>query len=61
MNIYETKRWAVTYSNGRGKRIIYAEDELMARKQALAEYRKNKTQMDFSTIDNVIKTIIQID
>lgn len=54
------QQWKVYFNRGEGQAIVYGNTENEARIAALAYYRKQKTQMDFCTTDQMIKNILPI-
>ena len=55
--LYETK-WTAYYKNGvMGPTVVYGEDVEEAMKNALAEYRKNCTMVDFWPIERVVDRV----
>ncbi|MBP5784046.1 MAG: hypothetical protein J6W16_00480 [Methanobrevibacter sp.] len=58
--IYKTQ-WRAFYKPGlASSKIVYGESEDEAKRNALAEYRKSKTQVDTWSIDKVVDRVEMI-
>lgn len=53
-------QYRVSYQRGLGEPLIVeAEDASMARKMALAEYRRKVTMVDFTPMDSIVKKEVE--
>ena len=54
MALYKTQ-WRAYFKRGLGEpTIVYGEDEMTAKANALAYYRKNKTLVDCTPMDKIV-------
>jgi len=55
-------RWRAYYKHGlMNQTVVYGESEEEAKKNALAEYRKNSMLLDNWTADMVVDKVVKID
>lgn len=53
-------QWKVFYKRGEGQAIVYGNSEAEARAAALGHYRKQKSQVDFCTANDIIDSIMLV-
>ena len=58
--LYKT-RWQAYFKRGLGKPVIvYGEDEMTAKANALAHYRKNKALLDYTPMEKIVDHVERI-
>ena len=61
MKAFSNKKWKVTFMRGEGEIFVFADTKEMAIGEALGQYRRRRSEVNFTPVDTLIKNVESVD